>query len=68
VAELDRHCCSREARETCCEPQTEADCCERDDACGCDAGARATEVREEARERYAAVARAALDNVGSPKR
>jgi hypothetical protein len=64
MAELERDCCWCERRETCCERDAEADCCPHDEACGCDAGAGATEVREEAGERHAAVARATLDNLG----
>ena len=52
-------CCAPEQQATCCEPSAKADCCGHGEGCGCAAGTattKATDVREQVRERYAAAA------------
>jgi SAM-dependent methyltransferase len=62
MAELTT-CCTPTEQATCCEPSEKASCCGTAAAggsCGCSAGeARAPDIRETVRERYAAAARAA---------
>ena len=53
-------CCSTEEHAACCEPDAKAECCDpsHGEGCGCAAGtgaARVGDVREQVRERYAAV-------------
>jgi SAM-dependent methyltransferase len=61
MAELTRdQCCEPEQQAGCCEPRSKAECCGHEHGCGCQDGAaaaRASEVREQVRERYAAAAR-----------
>jgi arsenite methyltransferase len=58
-------CCTSKQQESCCEPvEKDACCAPQSSNCGCGAGASppAGEIREQVRERYAAVARVALEN------
>jgi arsenite methyltransferase len=69
MAELEAACCTTEAQETCCEPEAKDECCATDGACGCPAGAHAdtVQLRETVRERYAAAARAASEQLGTDR-
>jgi SAM-dependent methyltransferase len=54
-------CCAPEQQAGCCAPEEKAECCSHGEDCGCDAGAegaKASDTREQVRERYAAAARA----------
>jgi arsenite methyltransferase len=61
-------CCTPAAQATCCEPSDKDACCGSSAAggsCGCSAGT-SDDIRESVRERYAAAARTATAQAGSP--
>jgi arsenite methyltransferase len=61
-------CCSPAMQEACCEPEAKSECCEpsHGSGCGCGAGqAKADDVRDAVRERYAAAATAVARSRGS---
>jgi arsenite methyltransferase len=58
-------CCAPEQQTTCCEPSAKAGCCGHRDGCECEEGAepmRASSVRAEVKERYAAAARGVAEH------